>query len=169
MRIPPLFWKGIQAAAAAGLILCLVPACKPAVQPAGPANPAAAKTNTVTATPNLAAAEHVSVFNELMPPKGKDPFYPNSHRRDPVPIAPLRTDRPPPPSSELQLQGIVGNAQHRLAIINTTILQVGERDSVSVPSGRVQVKCLEIGEDYAVIKVEGEAQPKRLELTKKGF
>jgi len=90
MRIPPLFWKGIQAAAAAGLILCLVPACKPAVQPAGPANPAAAKTNTVTATPNLAAAEHVSVFNELMPPKGKDPFYPNSHRRDPVPIAPLR-------------------------------------------------------------------------------
>jgi hypothetical protein len=35
--------------------------------------------------------------------------------------------------------------------------------------GRARVRCVEIGQDYAVIKVEGEPQPKRLELNRKGF
>jgi len=169
MRNPPPYWQGIQAVAAAGLILCLLPACKPAGQPASPAKPAAAKTNAVVSTSNSVTAENVSVFEPLMPPKGKDPFFPNSHRRDPIKVVTLQTDRPPPPSSELLLQGIVGNPKHRLALINNSILEVGEEDSVRVPSGHVKVKCLEIGADYAVIRVEGESQPKRLELTKKGF
>jgi hypothetical protein len=159
----------MQAAAAAGLVLCLIPACKPAAPPAAPVKPAAAKPSEVALITSRAAAQDVSVFQELMPPKGRDPFFPNSHRRDPVTIVTLRPDRPPPPSSELQLQGIVGNPKHRLALINTSILEIGEEESVRVPSGHVKVKCLEIGEDYALIKVEGEAQPKRLELNKKGF
>jgi hypothetical protein len=115
------------------------------------------------------AVNDISVFEELMPPKGKDPFFPNSHRRDPVPVVMTRPDRPAPPASELVLKGVVGSPAHRLALINNAILEVGEEDSVRVPGGHVRVKCLEIGEDYAVVRAEGEAQPKRLELNKKGF
>jgi hypothetical protein len=169
MRTPLLFWQGVQAAAAAGIVLCLATACKPAAAPAGLAKPAAAKANPAPAATNEAAVEHTSIFDELMPPKGRDPFFPTSHRRDPVPILASRPDRPAPSASELVLKGIVGAPNHRLALINNAILRVGEEDSVHVPSGHVRVKCLEIGADYAVVKAEGEPQPKRLELNKKGF
>jgi hypothetical protein len=168
MSVSPLFWQGVKAAVAAGLVFCLVSACKPAAPPPGPAKPVAAKTNAPAATTNLMAM-NVSVFNELLPPKGKDPFFPSSHRREPVPTLASRPDRPPPPASELVLKGIVGSPAHRLAVINGAILEVGETDVVIVPGGHVKVKCLEIGEDYAVIRAEGEAQQKRLELNKKGF
>jgi hypothetical protein len=167
--MPTLFCQGVQTAVAAGLVLCLLSACKPAAPPAGAAKPAAAKTTAVASVTNLVAVDYTSVFEELMPPKGRDPFFPNSHRRDPVPIVTTRPDRPPPTASELVLKGIVGAPNHRLAVINNSILEVGEEDSVRVPSGHVRVKCLEIGQDYAVVKVEGEPQPKRLELSKKGF
>jgi hypothetical protein len=169
MRTLPQFWQGVQAAAIAGLVLCLVPACKPAAAPAGPAKPAPAKPAAVAPATNLVAVDYTSVFVELMPPKGRDPFFPNSHRRDIVPMVTTRPDRPSPPASELMLKGIVGAPNHRLALINNSILEVGEEDSVRVPGGHVRVKCLEIGQDYAVVKAEGEPQPKRLELNKKGF
>ena len=101
-----------------------------------------------------------------MPPKGKDPFFPTSHRRDPVPVIAIHGDRPPP-ASELLLKGLVGAAGHRLAVINNLILETGESGTVKVPGGKLHVKCIEIGEDSAVIQVEGEIQPKRLELNKK--
>jgi hypothetical protein len=166
MSIASPFWRSIQAAAAAALVLCCAPACKPKVQPSGPPNGAAPKTNAVAAATNQLSAQYVSVFEELIPPKGRDPFFPNSHRRDPVPVIPVVTDRPPP-SAELTLKGIVGAAAHRLAVINNAILETGESATVRVPGGRVRVKCVEIGEDFAVIQVEGEIQPKRLELRKK--
>jgi hypothetical protein len=104
-----------------------------------------------------------------MPPKGRDPFFPNSHRRDPVPtVATSRTDRPPP-ASEVILKGVVGTPSHRLAVINNAILESGEEGSVRVPGGHIRVRCMEIGQDYAVIKVDGEIQPRRLVLSKKGF
>jgi hypothetical protein len=46
---------------------------------------------------------------------------------------------------------------------------VGDVDSVRVGGGRVKLKCVEIGEDYAVIQVEGDNQTKRLQLSKKGL
>jgi hypothetical protein len=169
MRRPPLFWQSFRTAAAAALVLCFVPACKPAAPPPGPAKPAAAKAAPAESGTNQAFVASVSVFDELMPPKGRAPFFPNSRRRDPVPVMTTRPDRPPPIASELVLKGIVGAPNHRLALINAAILEVGETDTVRVVSGHVKVKCLEIGEDYAVIQAEGETQPKRLELNKKGF
>jgi hypothetical protein len=169
MRMPPPFWQGVKTVAAAGLVLCLVTACKPAAPPPGPAKPAVAKTAAAVSTTNQSVVSYTSVFEELMPPKGRDPFFPNSHRRDPIPVVATRPDRPAVPASELVLKGIVGAPNHRLALINNAILEVGEEDTVRVPGGRVRVKCLEIGEDYAVVRAEGEAQPKRLELNKKGF
>jgi hypothetical protein len=122
----------------------------------------------VAASTNQTAVAYVSVFDELMPPKGRDPFFPNSHRRDPVPVI-AHNDTPQSVAGELLLKGVIGAPGHRTALINNAILQVGEQDTVRVPSGRVKVKCLEIGEDYAVVQAEGEAQPKRLVLNKKGF
>jgi hypothetical protein len=162
------FWHGLQAATAAALVMCLAPACKPKALSRGPARLAATKTNLLASATNPLAARYVSVFENIIPPKGRDPFFPNSHRRDPVPIMPVVQTEKPPPSSELLLKGIVGAANHRLAVINNAILEKGESGSVRVPSGRVRVKCMEIGEDFAVIQVEGEIEPKRLRLSKKG-
>src|SRR5580658_7817376 len=108
MRISSPFWHGLQAATAAALVVCLAPACKPKAPPAGPAKRTVAKTNLVAEATNQLAARYVSVFDNLVPPKGRDPFFPNSHRRDPVPILPAVLTERPPPSSELALKGVVG-------------------------------------------------------------
>ncbi len=104
-----------------------------------------------------------------MPPQGRDPFFPYSHRRDPEP-AKVAGPGKVAPAAVFVLKGVVGSATHRLALINdNTILEAGEEGSVRVGSGRVKLRCVEIGEDYAVIRVEGEAQTKRLQLSKKGL
>jgi len=168
MRKPSPFWHGLQTATAVALIVCLAPACKPTAPPSGPAKHLVVKTNLVAEATNQLAAQYISVFESLRPPKGRDPFFPNSHRRDPVPILPVVQTEKPPPSSELALKGVVGASNHRLAVINNAILEAGETGTVRVPSGKVRLKCLEIGEDFAVIQVEGEIEPKRLRLNKKG-
>ena len=168
MRTARQLWRGLKAAAFASLVLCFASACKPAAPPAGPPKPVKAAAKPALSVTNHVAAEYVSVFEQLMPPKGTDPFFPNSHRRDPVPAAAAGAGKPPE-TSELALKGIVGPVGHRLAIINTAILETGEEETLRVPSGRVRLRCVEIGEDYAVIKVEGVIQPKRLELNKKSF
>ncbi len=169
MRMDAPFWRSLRVAAAAGLALCMIAACKPAAKPAAPAKPMTAGTNNVASGANDALMEHVSVFEQLMPPKGRDPFFPNSHRRNPAAIAKTTPGERPPPASELTLKGIVGSRNHRLAIINNAILEAGETGAVQVPGGHIKVKCLRIGEDYAVIEADGETQPKRLELNKKGL
>jgi hypothetical protein len=169
MKISLSFWHGMRAAASAGLILCLASACKPSAPPSGPPKTVtAAATKPVASASANVSAEYVSTFEQLMPPKGKDPFFPNSRRRDPV--APLiRAPNSPLPEAVVTLKGIVGGIQHRLAVINNAILEVGEAGSVKVPGGHVQVRCMEIGEDYAVVKVDGEIQTKRLQLNRKGL
>jgi hypothetical protein len=168
MRIHPPFCQGLRVAAA-GLMVCFLPACKPAAKPVAPAKSVALKTSAVAFVPSNPTAASVSVFEQLVPPQGRDPFFPNSRRREPEPARGASPDRPPP-ASELVLRGIVGSTSHRLALINdTTILEAGETGSVRVSSGHLKLRCLEIGEDYAVIQVEGEVQTKRLQLSKKGL
>jgi hypothetical protein len=167
MSAHPPFWHGLQIAAA-GLALCVLPACKPAAKPAAPAKPAAKAAPAAVPSSNLATVP-VSGFEELMPPQGRDPFFPNSHRRDPEPAKVAGPDKVPV-AAVFVLTGMVGSGTHRLAVINGhTILEAGEEGSVRVGSGRVKLRCMEIGEDYAVIRVEGEAQTKRLQLSKKGL
>src|SRR5208283_4508333 len=85
MRTPPEFTRWMRVAALGGLFVGLLPSCKPAVQPPGPPKPATVKTNAPAAATNRVSAVYVSVFEDLMPPKGRDPFFPNSHRREPEP------------------------------------------------------------------------------------
>jgi hypothetical protein len=163
------FWQALRAATAAALVVLLAPACSPKIAPSAPAKISVNKTNAPVSVTNKLSIEYVSVFENLLAPKGRDPFYPNSHRRDPVPIMPVMLTEKPPPSSELVLKGVVGANNHRLAVINNAILETGETGSVRVPSGKLRLKCLEIGEDFAVILVEGEIEPKRLQLIRKGL
>jgi hypothetical protein len=148
--------------------VCCGAGCKKAA-PAATAKPAAstvgAKTNGVPATNDMAMA-YVSVFEDLLPPQGKDPFYPNSHRREPAPTPQAQAAKPPPPAV-LELKGILRSANRRLAVINNATLEPGDSGSVRVPDGHVRVKCLTIGDDYVDIRVDGESQSKRLYLRKK--
>ncbi len=70
-------------------------------------------------------------------------------------------------ASDLLLKGIVGSATHRLAVINNQILETGETAPVRVAGGVVKVKCVEIGDNYAIVMVEGETGMQRLEMDKK--
>jgi len=167
MRTAPPFSQGVRLAAVAALILGLLPSCsKPAARLSGSPKPAV-NTNSAPADPVRVA--NASVFENLMPPKGRDPFFPNSRRRDPVSI-PSVPGIKATEAADLVLKGVVGPLNRRMAVINSAILEVNENGSVGLPSGRhARVRCLEIGENYAVIKVDGELQPRRLELTKKEF
>jgi hypothetical protein len=115
--------------------------------------------------------QYVSVFENLPPAQGKDPFFPKSHRRDPAPTPGGQAaggvgSSTTPVAPILALKGVVGSKTRRLALINNQTMAAGETSSVRVPDGHVRVRCVEIGPDYVWIKVEGEEQPKRLELGK---
>ncbi len=170
MSISRLFAQGVQAAAAGGLALLLLTACKPAANPGGPAKPPAPKASA-TATNIVVTNQYVSEFQDLLPPRGIDPFYPDSHRRDPAAPAVANAEKPPP-AANILLKGVVGAAAHRLAVIgggfNNSILEAGESGSVRVANGQVRFKCIEVGENYALVQIEAESQPRKLEL-KKGF
>jgi hypothetical protein len=137
------------------------PAVKPAAASASPSAPA-------TSTNDL-ALRYTSVFEDLPPAQGKDPFFPKSHRRDPVPTPGVQAaagPTPAPVAPVLVLKGVIGSKKRRFALINSEAMTVGETSSVRVPDGHVRVRCVEIGPDYVWIKVDGEEQPKRLELGK---
>jgi hypothetical protein len=151
-------------ALALGLTLALAVGCsKPAPPPAPKPVVKVATTNAPVTDTDLSA--YASVFEDLPPNVGKDPFYPNSHRRDPVSVAVVAQNVRVDPV--LVLKGIVGSKSHRLAIINNETFEAGEESLVRVPNGHVHVQCIEIGEDYVVVKVEGEAQAKRLTMDEK--
>ncbi len=123
---------------------------------------------SIATAPAASTDAYVSVFEDLLPPKGRDPFFPDSHRREPAPPpVVVAAAHKAAVASDLLLKGIVGSATHRLAVVNSQILEVGEEAPVRLPSGQVRVKCVEIGEDYAIVQVEGEARPQRLEMEKK--
>ena len=71
-----------------GLVLALAAGCSRAPAPP-PARPKieVSKTNAVGAIPAGLANDYASVFEDLSPQQGKDPFFPVSRRRDPVPNA----------------------------------------------------------------------------------
>ena len=115
------------------------------------------------ATTNAAPAElelPKSVF--IIPAtsaEGKDPFFPLSTRlHPPPPVVTPTTTRSPRPSCNVQLdlKGISGAVDRRLAIINNQTFAVGEEGEVAVNAGRVRVVCKEIKDDSVVVLVNGQ-------------
>jgi len=155
--------------AIAGLMLLWVAGCSKGPPPRPAAKPAAPPPSPSAAATNNVASPYVSVFEDLPPAQGKDPFFPKSHRRDPAPTPGVQAvpgSSPAPVVPVLVLKGVIGSKTRRFALINSEAMAAGETASVRVPDGRVRVRCVEIGPDYVLVKVEGEEQPKRLELGK---
>ena len=166
MKSLPPFPKQAALAAVAGAILALaiLPGCKKAAHPAAPplnkppAGAAAAGPATPAATATNAVSEFDSVFDDSPPPgnKGRDPFNPQSNRRNPAPPKIVNTNTAPGPAdAQLRLQSVAGREGKWVAVINNHILTVGEEEAIKVPGGSVHVKVVEIGKDYADGIVDG--------------
>ena len=157
----------MMAGAACFVAMALLPGCRKAPPPAPPkaTPPAAAKTSAAAPAPTNDLTAYLSVFDDLPPQQGKDPFYPTSHRREPA--APIAVAAQAHVESTLVLKGIVGSVGRRIAVINNETMQQGEEASIRTPAGHVRVKCLEIGEDSVLVQVDGEPQPKKLVMQQK--
>jgi hypothetical protein len=104
------------------------------------------------------------------PRQGRDPFFPNSHRFSgetalPSQLAPTRSD------VILELQGIGGTPDHRLAIIYChsggesekayrTVAE-GEETEFKTATGRVRLRCIEIKRESVVVQVGGDRRELR--------
>ncbi len=103
------------------------------------------------------------------PKQGKDPFFPNSSRREPR-LAVTNNSVTPPVSTaqavfaQLSLKAIVGPPSRRLATINRTTMEAGEEVDVRHAGGKTRVKCLEVRSNSVLIEINGE----RHELTFRG-
>ncbi len=71
---------------------------------------------------------------------------------------------PPKTYSALELKGISGPSNARLALINNQTIGAGETGKVKLGASMVKVQCLEIHDDYVVVLVEGAKQSHELHL-----
>jgi hypothetical protein len=126
-----------------------------------------AQTNTSRAQPATQAAPAAipqSVFVDEFQ-KGKDPFFPNSSRRQPS-----RTTLDAPPiatpltASEFKLKGITGPANRRFALINNRVFEMGETNSVYAGGKKITIKCEKIGPRSVWITIESQPGLKELRL-----
>ena len=158
-----------------GLCLALFMAAGCGGKPPPPAKPKTEAPKAGTPSPPLAnvSEQFVSVFETLPPKIGKDPFFPASHRRDPVtPVEPAGGESGSPSApveAVLVLRAVIGSGRHSQVVINNQVFEIGEQQSVRVPNGHVRVRCLEIAGNSALVQVEGEPGPKRLVIEQKKY
>ena len=91
----------------------------------------------------------------------KDPFFPQSTRLRNKPQL-IVSSNAPPVVVELELKGISGGAERRLAIINSRTFAVGEEGDVPTSSGKAHIRVLEIKSDSVVVLLNGEQRVLRL-------
>jgi len=131
-----------------------------AEQPQKPSLAAGLATNAPAPEAPIPKSEFISD-----PKQGKDPFFPRSTRLAML-AAPAKQGTVD--SSALVLQGISGPANRRLVIINKVTFEKGEAGEVTMPYGRMRIRCEEI-KDESVVVTFGEP-PRRLELRlRRGF
>jgi len=128
----------------------------------------ASKTNSASLNSTSLTNEYVSVFETLPLGKPQDPFYPETRR-----FARSTTSKSPgiviPSEPALTLTFVIHARKRSQAVINGAIFELGEdAQMVHVPNGPpVEVKCLEIGDNYAKVQIKGENTPKVLWMEKK--
>jgi hypothetical protein len=127
----------------------------------------AVKTNLVQngQSNSPAVFDSKSAFDERVK-NGKDPFFPTSTRLQPrlVPTNGIAS-RPAAAAPVLTLKGISGPTDRRLALINNQVFAAGEEANVRVAAGSIKVRCLEITEHTAKVRIEGESEIKELRLS----
>jgi hypothetical protein len=148
----------------AAALLCLVCAARatqtPAKNPARPAGRGPAATNAAPA--DLEPPK--SVFHVPTSPQdpAKDPFFPQSTRLRKSAVVTTPTTNHTTVFVELELKGISGAVDRRLAIINSRTFGVGEEGDLPAGNGRAHVRVVEIKDDSVVVLVNGEQRILRL-------
>ena len=98
---------------------------------------------------------------------GKDPFFPNSTRRNAVLDQGGQTNAVPQPSAlfnNLTLKGISGARGQMLALINSSTVGVGELAEIRCGLQVVKIRCREIRNRSVVIELDGVGELKELKL-----
>ena len=175
----------------AGLAVAVTAARPLSGAEAKPAAPAPAKDKASTPAAKTNAPPKVvvipkAVFTDEIK-VGKDPFFPNSVRRNPPPPTPPprlpgekspddKTPAPPPPPpppppdpfKDFSLRGISGTATRKFASINTKVktyvFKRGEKQEVKTPEGTVSLRCVDIKDESIIIAIEGKPEQKELPL-----
>jgi len=127
-----------------------------------PAKAPVAATNAVPVVAEIPKSVFVIPTN---PQEGKDPFFPKSTRLfNTVVVATAVTSAKPAAAipSDLQLKGISGVAERRLAIIGSRTFEKGEERELPTSAGRVRIRCLDITTDSVLIQIGDEQRILRL-------
>jgi hypothetical protein len=90
--------------------------------------------------------------------EGRDPFFPESARPFEAVLAANKTVE----ISALTIKGFSGTPGHRLVIINNHTFGIGDEGDVLTPTGRVHLRCTQIGTDLVTIEVNGQRRELRL-------
>jgi len=136
--------------------------CAAQTPPAAPSR--SANQDSSPANAQVAALETPkSVFaNPATPQDGIDPFFPRSTRHRPPPPTPAPKEpakaAPPVVEVQLELKGISGTVERRLAIINNKTFETGEQAEVIANVGRIRITCKEIKTDSVEVVVNGQAR-----------
>lgn len=105
--------------------------------------------------PAAAPAKPVLVRSEFVMPtsprEGRDPFFPESTRPYEDSIVAKRTVE----VNAFSVKGISIEHGHPMAIINNHTFAVGDEGDVLTPTGRVHLRCIEIGTATVEIEVNG--------------
>lgn len=103
-----------------------------------------------------------SVFtNEIG--KGRDPFFPDSQRRQIKKTAPKKNtkevnnggpvvDSAKPDLSLFEVKGIIGGS---IALINGRTFEKGESAKVKTKNGEIEIDCIEVTRDSVEIQIKG--------------
>jgi hypothetical protein len=117
-------------------------------------------------TPEEATARPQSVF-EANHPAGKDPFFPDSSRRKPAvtdPVVPVVST--PKYGEVLKVDGLSGQVDRRLAIINNVTFAEGQEERVRIQGGEMRIRCEKI--DGQTVTVTVMTTGERVELRYQG-
>jgi hypothetical protein len=111
------------------------------------------------------AAKSIFVTND---PAGVDPFFPVSTRRKTEPSSDDGKKAPRPAGvGALQLKGIMGPPDRRIALINNLTFAKGEEGEVRVSDGKLKIKCRDIRTKSVVVSIEGQTEEHELILPEK--
>ncbi len=127
--------------------------------PAAASGHAKAATNAVPAEPETPKSVFVIPSTSQ---DGKDPFFPQSVRLRKSLVVTKDATNLPPAVVDLQLKGISGGANRRLAIINNRTFGIGEEGEVTSDTGGVRIICQEIKDDSVQLLVNGRVRTLRL-------
>jgi hypothetical protein len=122
--------------------------------------PAAGRPSAPAKAPSAAPEPVKSVFQDAgTAPSGRDPFFPLSSR---VPKTVTVVTNAPFITVDLELKGISGTVDHRLAIINSRTFAEGEEGDVPAGAVRAHIRVLEIRPDSVVVRIGAEERVLRL-------